>query len=185
MRYRRPRNPRSRCPATSGCWASIGCCAATPRRWPDVAKVLAGGLADMAFSGSAVQRELRRDDEGQVAWQEAQDRQRQSGRWLRTVPAGLLHELVSGNQGRDLHLHVVLGDCTRCSGRSARRAGTGPRSSSGRRTRSRWGGRTTSGSTNRSSTGGRKVRITSGAARGTRATCGSSRSPSSTISIQR
>ena len=54
-----------------------------------------------------------------------------------------------------------------------------------RRTRSRWGGRTTSGSTSRSSTAGVRARTTSGAAPATRATCGSSRSPTSTICTRR
>ena len=48
-RCRRLRRPQSRCPATSGSWASTGCCAAMLRRWTIVEKVLAGGLADMVF----------------------------------------------------------------------------------------------------------------------------------------
>jgi hypothetical protein len=61
---------------------------------------------------------------------------------------------------------------------------TGRPSSSGRNTPSRSGGRTTSASTSPSSTAGRTDRNATGAARGTRGTCGSSRNRRAMICIR-
>ena len=73
-----------------------------------VEKVLAGGLADMVFTDPPYNVNYgatMKTNSGQ----EAEDRQRQSRPRLRTVPARCLCQHPGGDQGRNLHLHVVVG----------------------------------------------------------------------------
>ena len=74
-----------------------------------VEKVLAGGLADMVFTDPPYNVNYGATMKDKLRGKKSQDRQRQSGRRLRTVPAGCLHQPARGHQGRDLHLHVLLG----------------------------------------------------------------------------
>jgi len=75
---RRRRRRRSRSPAMCGFWGSTACSAATARRWNPWRRCLPAAWR-YCLHRSAVQRELRRDDEGQAPQEESQDRQRQSG----------------------------------------------------------------------------------------------------------
>ena len=149
-----------------------------------IEKVLAGGLADMAFTdppynvnyGATMKDKLRgknRTIANDNLGADFEQFLRDACVNMLAVTKGAIYICMSSSE-----IHTLQSV-------SARRAATGPRSSSGRRTRSRWGGPTTSASTNRSSTDGRKARITSGAAPATRAMCGSSRSRMPTTCTRR
>ena len=75
----------------------------------DVERVLGGQLADMTLHRSSLQRRLRQLAEGQAARQASPDPERQSGRRLRGLPAGRLHQHPRRHQGRGLRLHEQLG----------------------------------------------------------------------------
>ena len=121
-RCRRLRRPQSRCPATSGSSGEHRLLCGDATQMADVEKVLAGGLADMVFCDPPYNVNYGATMKDKLRGKNAEDRQRQSGPGLRTVPARRLREHAGGHQGRDLHLHVVLGDCTRCR-RAFREAG--------------------------------------------------------------
>jgi hypothetical protein len=145
-----------------------------------VEKVLAGGLADMVFTDppynvnyGATMKDKLRGKKRKIA---NDNLGAGFDQFLRDACANML-AVTKGA----IYICMSPRSCTRCTGRSPRRAATGPRSLSGRRTRSRWAGRIINASTNRFFTAGRKAPIISGAARGTKATCGSSRSRWPTI----
>ena len=93
-----------------------------------VEKVLAGGLADMVFTdppynvnyGATMKDKLRKKSR-----KIANDN---LGRRLRTVPSRRLRQHARGYQGRNLHLHVLVGIAHAGEGVPRRRAATGPRS---------------------------------------------------------
>ena len=134
---------------------------------------------------SALRRELRQLGQRQTARQEPSDPQRQPRRGFRRAALRRLRQHPHLHQGRDLHLHVVVGTRHGCRRRSARPAASGRPSSSGPRTPSRSGARIISASTSRSSTAGRTAPITTGAAPATRAMSGSSTSRTRTICTRR
>jgi hypothetical protein len=75
----------------------------------DVERVLAGSLADMAWTDPPYNVDLRQLGEGQAAGQGPPHPQRRAWRRLRGLPAGRLHQPRHRDQGCGLHRHEQLG----------------------------------------------------------------------------